>query len=76
MIRKLISELSELLTPPKTSTGKSKGKPKARVLTSDDSLKELIDKEKKKRDEEESKRKKERGKGLRNKKRSLKRLKK
>ena len=58
MTRKLISELSELITPPKTSTGKSKGKAKARVLTSDDSLKKLIDKEKKKREEEESKRKK------------------
>ena len=78
MTRKLISELSELITPPKTSTGKNKGKAKARVLTSDDSLKELIEKEKKKREEEEEKKrkkKKERGKGLRNKKRSLGRLK-
>ena len=56
--RKLISELSELINPPKTSTGKNKGKAKARVLTSEDSLKELIDKEKKKRDEEELKKKK------------------
>ena len=58
MTRKLISELSELITSSKTSTGKNKGKGKARVLTSDDSLKELIDKERKKRDEEESKKKK------------------
>ena len=29
--RKLISELSELINPPKTSTGKNKGKAKARV---------------------------------------------
>ena len=58
MTRKLISELSELITSSKTSTGKNKGKAKARVLTSDNSLKELIDKERKKRDEEESKKKK------------------
>ena len=31
MTRKLISELSELITPPKASTGKSKGKTKDRV---------------------------------------------
>ena len=58
MTRKLISELSELITSSKTSTGKNKGKAKARVLTSDNSLKELINKERKKRDEEELKKKK------------------
>ena len=58
MTRKLISELSELITSSKTSTGKNKGKTKARVLTSDNSLKELINKERKKRDEEELKKKK------------------
>ena len=49
--------------------------PKARVLTSDDSLKELIDKEKERRRRvlRGRKRKKERGKGLTNKKRSLER---
>ena len=48
MTRKLISELLELITPPEISTGKKKGRAKARVLTSDDFLKELIDKERKK----------------------------
>ena len=78
MTRKLISELSELITSSKTSTGKNKGKGKARVLTSDDSLKELIDKERKKgmrKSQRKRKGKNERGKGLRNKKRGLERLK-
>jgi len=48
--RQLISELKELILP--KSSANSKGKGKARVLTSDEALKELIEKEKKKAEEE------------------------
>jgi len=56
--RQLISELKEFILP-KTSVN-SKGKGKARVLTSDEAVKELIEKEKKKEEEEaKQKRRKE-----------------
>ena len=59
MTRKALSDITEFLTIPAVASKKSKGKSKnpagARVLTSEDSLTLLPEKEKKKREEEEAK---------------------
>jgi len=67
--RNLISELKELILPKANATNKGKGK--ARVLASDEALKELIEKEKKKEDKKAKQKKQEERERKRHKKKRL-----